>query len=763
MTDYTTSNTKDIIKANALVKLGILYSEGILVKKNLTKAADFYRHAVNLGSNLARSKLVSTLWWIPSDASNTEMINLATYGSEKGDAICSYWLGRSYVEARGVKKDLPMACNYLHKSVEQGNISCLGELLDTLWRCNTIGASDNLKKLAKHYAKVNNPDAQLRLARMYAIGKEFDKNIHTSNEYYSNAISNGITWIGEEYFQSLTKEYGTYDIPIEELQKCANANSPSGLSLLGSYYAKNINTIYQAIDCYQRAYQLGKAEVAEQLIDLFWKIRSPDALSAMNRLAFTEAKNNNSACLGRLGRMYLSGTGVEHNIKKSIEYFMNASSENLYWLKEYATALFLDASYESGCELRRILPLIEISDPDFKNILLGNMYREGVGVKQSYAEMELNYKKSTTYPIISNNPEYIFGCYQKNQNNFAQINSTAPHYNLANYLQSFYPELFPLYFLIVIPSEIHRKRVYQLTIPEPTFDNICNKCLKAYYVLLNLENKSLIKEFQYFTSVSINYILNVALECNHISEEGRRSIFKQFGKPSVQKKIQAQLLKLLKEFDKFCTSYDIPYWISEGSLLGAIRHDGFVPWDDDIDVCMVRKDLERLQDLIKKSKKIKILSIKWVISDTDSIHSDRIFFINDNEYFIDIFTMDYCGENTFATWATHQSIRNEYVSEVIKRGDNSNIEYDLEKKYTCIIHKKLDPNNTKKYLIWSITNANYWKKRVYATSDIFPLSRILFEGYPIMAPKKATDYVKENYGNFWMFPNDALSHKHHQL
>ncbi len=56
---------------------------------------------------------------------------------------------------------------------------------------------------------------------------------------------------------------------------------------------------------------------------------------------------------------------------------------------------------------------------------------------------------------------------------------------------------------------------------------------------------------------------------------------------------QAALLRLLQEFDRVCKELNIPYVLYAGTLLGAVRHEGFIPWDDDLDVLMLREDYNR--------------------------------------------------------------------------------------------------------------------------------------------------------------------------
>lgn len=61
--------------------------------------------------------------------------------------------------------------------------------------------------------------------------------------------------------------------------------------------------------------------------------------------------------------------------------------------------------------------------------------------------------------------------------------------------------------------------------------------------------------------------------------------------------IQLSCLEVLKAFDALCRKQQLTYFLSGGTLLGAIRHRGFIPWDDDVDVMMPRRDYQRLMEL----------------------------------------------------------------------------------------------------------------------------------------------------------------------
>jgi lipopolysaccharide cholinephosphotransferase len=81
--------------------------------------------------------------------------------------------------------------------------------------------------------------------------------------------------------------------------------------------------------------------------------------------------------------------------------------------------------------------------------------------------------------------------------------------------------------------------------------------------------------------------------------------------------MQQVYLELLREFDGVCQHHGLRYDLAGGSLLGAVRHGGFIPWDNDVDVCMPRPDYERLLKL-KAEGKLKLPGKRDVISDRDN-------------------------------------------------------------------------------------------------------------------------------------------------
>ena len=90
-------------------------------------------------------------------------------------------------------------------------------------------------------------------------------------------------------------------------------------------------------------------------------------------------------------------------------------------------------------------------------------------------------------------------------------------------------------------------------------------------------------------------------ECQRLTESGfisesflKEEVRNEYLISAEMKKVWAIELDLLREFIRICSEYKLQYWVGFGTLLGTIRHQGFIPWDDDLDVWMPREDYDKL-------------------------------------------------------------------------------------------------------------------------------------------------------------------------
>ena len=99
--------------------------------------------------------------------------------------------------------------------------------------------------------------------------------------------------------------------------------------------------------------------------------------------------------------------------------------------------------------------------------------------------------------------------------------------------------------------------------------------------------------------------------------------------------IHKNLLELIVQFDKICIDNNIHYTLHGGSLLGAIREHGFIPWDDDIDTAMVRSEFKKLEEVLKDNAEF------YIYGDIKKQFRRK----NDGSMWIDIFVCDYISNS----------------------------------------------------------------------------------------------------------------------
>ena len=244
------------------------------------------------------------------------------------------------------------------------------------------------------------------------------------------------------------------------------------------------------------------------------------------------------------------------------------------------------------------------------------------------------------------------------------------------------------------------------------------------------------------------------------------------------KKVHTLMLTALKEFHEFCVNNDVNYTLIGGTLLGAVREKGFIPWDDDADVVLFRKDYDKLKKNIKKFK-----SANGIVFNE---YYDKVprfeYRVDDNSYvWIDVYVFDYVTSNKFlqkvrkAVLAFFTAFtKNEktfYISYISKK-ERSKIEFFFFKliyyfgklfprKFKLNVMDRIQKNlftNNKNYL--QISNDEYSLLDLYYDHKIID-GYILtdFEDTKLFISKEYDYILKLVYGDDYMIPKQPDSYK----
>lgn len=95
---------------------------------------------------------------------------------------------------------------------------------------------------------------------------------------------------------------------------------------------------------------------------------------------------------------------------------------------------------------------------------------------------------------------------------------------------------------------------------------------------------------------------------------------------SLLRSAQLRMLDILVAVDKICQNEGIDYWMDAGTLLGAVRHGGFIPWDDDLDICILKKDYSKFKAAMLRSLPSNLAYQDWT---TDPYHFEMAVRIRD--------------------------------------------------------------------------------------------------------------------------------------
>ncbi len=218
--------------------------------------------------------------------------------------------------------------------------------------------------------------------------------------------------------------------------------------------------------------------------------------------------------------------------------------------------------------------------------------------------------------------------------------------------------------------------------------------------------------------------------------------------------------ELLHIFDKLCMKYNLRYWLDSGTLLGAIRHRGFIPWDDDLDVMMPRKDYDKVIPLMKEEMEQYGIVVRWGGYFDNMGYMARLAFAYktvETGVWMDIFPADCC--NSAVPAAEIEPVIQKKISKFQK------YYFSHEKKCSVrqLTEKKMeifDDIPKGKYKIWyGCPEFAYDGHIVIDDNILFPLQKADFEKYSLNVPADPDCYLSKMYGNNYMeYPRSGLLH-----
>lgn len=244
---------------------------------------------------------------------------------------------------------------------------------------------------------------------------------------------------------------------------------------------------------------------------------------------------------------------------------------------------------------------------------------------------------------------------------------------------------------------------------------------------------------------------------------------------------QKYLLKLFREVDEICREHNLRYVLAGGSLIGALRHEGFVPWDDDVDLYMPRSDWEKFTEICKTElppdREIQCSEVdrnytnsfpRYASTNTCAIHKSQIIGKDCGGEIIDILTLDPvpADDKEYEKYRTHMMIYSDLINISVGYSDRWEIPASMYLKYLLsyiFLGKKRTLAKLEKIMFsYKEEECDRYAMRwggcpfLFDKDMMFPVKEGNFEGQKAMIPNKCSDYLIWHYGDEWAYmpPHD---------
>lgn len=230
----------------------------------------------------------------------------------------------------------------------------------------------------------------------------------------------------------------------------------------------------------------------------------------------------------------------------------------------------------------------------------------------------------------------------------------------------------------------------------------------------------------------------------------------------VYRKIQLECGALLQNVHIICEENNLKYWLDSGTLLGAYRHKGFVPWDDDVDICMRRKDYLKLLPILKQKFQDSDYYIRER-AETCKYYQIRIINKYDSRIGLDIFPVDDYYEACLTdkgkmdidkkVKSARKFFEKKYPQKYMASNKVQEAKQDIISIQNKIVLNNKICREENPALFFGIDFPYRVKGLlIYDYETVFPLKTLEFEGHFYYCPNQTEKYLENLYGNFMLLP-----------